>query len=180
MADLGLPVGGWRDRLIWESCHRTLHAALEALGWFGQLGTPSKPIPSIEWATKRKEDDERIPENFLVLSAEDINGEEAETGSALSNDEIEMWLDFYPVDDALGRHVMGDVRALLLGKMPDVGFAGAGFAVVDLRPGSDTYEEELFWVDIEGVNSVHNAGNPATPELRTWRSVTWRNVDESP
>lgn len=175
-------IGGWRDRLIWESCHRALHDALEDLGWFNDLGNASKPIDPIVWSTKSLKDDEVIPPNFLVLSSEDTDGDSAEIGSSLTEDSVEMWLDFYPVNDALGRHLMGDVRDLLRGKMPTVGFSEAGLMVVDYRPASlsDTSGEDLFWVDIEGVAEVHNAGNPATPELRTWRSVTWRIVDERP
>lgn len=175
-------LGGMRDRLIWESCHRTLHAALEELGWFGALGTTDKPIPPVVWATERKRDDEVIPPNFLVLSSEDINGEDGEVGSTLTTEAMEMWLDFYPVTQTLGKHLMGDARDLLKGKMPDVGFSEMGFWVVDHRPPakSDTSGENLFWVDIENVDEVHNAGNPATPELKNWRSVTWRVMDERP
>lgn len=175
---MALIEGGIRDRLIFESCHRMIHDALNQLGWFGQLGTPARPIPPIVWRTERYDDDQRIPVNALVVSSEDTNSADLEVGSLLSEDATQFWVDFYPVDDELGKHVMGDVRAILQGKMASANRVEPGFWVTDHRPNAPVPGADLFWVEIEDVQSLHSVRQSSTPEVQLQRSVSFDVVDE--
>jgi hypothetical protein len=134
------PQGGLRDRMIIES-HRTMvHGALDALGWFD----PNRAHLPINWRTTPVRDDEEIDFNTAILTFEDIDADEIEIGSNVSELTHVVWFDFYgepaPEDapemtynggEALGKHFIGDVRAILAGELPDVGRSWPALEVYD-------------------------------------------------
>lgn len=172
MSDPSAPEGGFRDRLIFEGFHKYLHDKLDAIGWFGPIGAPAKRYPPIVWRTERIPDDETIPEDALVVSTDDVDIADLEIGSNASATGISVWIDFYPVNDALGAHVAGDIIAILRGQMTAVNAVEPNFPVFD----TDGLTE-LFTVDIEDIQLLISH-NPSKPAERYWRAVACVLVDE--
>lgn len=142
--------GGLRDRLLFESFHAMIKDALTEIGWF-QSGRQHKPI---NFVTTAVDLDKEIPDNTLAVSTEDLDDEPAELGSTLTFDRVMAWVDFYAESDALGRHLQGDVRDILRGKMESIDRTDPSFMVVDMREPDP--KPELFLVEIENVATVRD------------------------
>lgn len=114
---MALPIGGLRSRLIHESLHRLVRTILEDLGWFaaGRSHLAINVVPEAVDAHRE------VPLNTLAISAEDTSSEDLELGSLLSADTTTYWIDFYAENEAVGTHLMGDVREALRGKHATIG-----------------------------------------------------------
>lgn len=163
------PTGGLRDRMVFESFARMLYDALAQLGWFD----PDRAHEPIVWRTSIVPESEELPKNTLAVSSEDASSEYIELGSNLSEDRFTIVVDFYAQNDALGRHVAGDVRDILRGKMPPVR-DDTEFVVYDWRVEPPT---PLFWADIEDV-ALDRAHGFDAPFRRHWYSVMAAIVEE--
>jgi len=163
------PYGGLRDRMVFESFARMLHAALTQLGWF----EPDRAHAPINWRTAIVPEAEELPINTLAVSSEDSRSEEMELGSGLTEDRSIVVVDFYAQNDALGRHLAGDVRDILRGKIPVIR-EDPSFVVYDWRNEPPT---ELFVAEIEGVMLDRAHGFDA-PFRRHWFSVLAELVEE--
>jgi hypothetical protein len=165
------PLGGLRDRMVFESFARMLKDALTELGWFD----PDRAHDPIIWRTSIVPESEELPRNTLAISTEDSSSEGIEIGSGLSEDRSVVVVDFYAQNDALGRHLAGDVRDVLRGKMPPVR-EDSEFVVYDWR---EEPPVPLFWADIEAV-ALDRAHGFDAPFRRHWFSVMAEIVEERP
>jgi hypothetical protein len=161
------PQGGLRDRMVFESFAQMLEASMRTIGWFDA----DRAHAPIIWRTSIVPEAEEMPLNTLALSSEDVSGEDMEIGSGLSEDRFIVIVDFYAESDALGRHLMGDVRDILRGKMVT---DTAGFVVYDLRDDPPT---PFSFAEIEGVRLDRSHGFDA-PFRRHWFSVLAELVEE--
>lgn len=120
--------GGLLERFIEESVYRLIVDALDDLGWF-DTGRQHEPIvPRAEPYAL----DETIEKNALVIELELTEDEEFETGQAAAiEDGIDAYVDFYAENTSLGRHLAGDVRGILRGKMPSIGRLTNTFEIID-------------------------------------------------
>lgn len=117
--------GGYRDRLIMISTKEMLKDALEALGWF-DTNRRHEPINWLDFPVGQNEE---VPYNSIVVNFEDNDASEAELGSSAAEIVHTGYVDFYaeppPPEgmggEALGRHMIGDVWAILCGQMPSIG-----------------------------------------------------------
>lgn len=173
--------GGLLDRLVFDSFVRMLRESLDALEWFdtGRWHDPftlrTSPVPVKE----------EIPPNTIVVTFEDATDEPGEIGSTLSIDTTVVWIDIYPVGKkpdqsmSLGRHIAGDVRDILRGKMPSVNRTDPSFMVYDLTEAGvgDSDPDELFLVQIDNVEVLRDHNPPSSPG-RFWFSVTADLVEE--
>lgn len=163
------PLGGLRDRMVFESCASMIHAELDTLGWFDA----DRAHAPINWRTSIVPENEELPINTLAISSEDSRHYDMEIGSGLSEDRMIVIVDFYAESDALGRHLAGDVRDILRGKMPP-GRTDPSFTVYDYR---DTPPTALFVAEVEGVMLDRSHGFDA-PFRRHWFSVLAELVEE--
>ena len=164
------PVAGTRDHLLWESFHRWLHGHLDALGWFDPLKplpNSTTPRPAITWHTTDVPDRNEVPLNSLIVSQADTDSAQIETGSYLTEELTQVWIELYADDDQLGRLVTGDIKALCQGKYPGRS-EDPCFPVMDWREDPPT---ELFTGHLVDVQRMHGGQNPASPEMRHWWGV---------
>ena len=162
-------VGGLRARLVHDSIHAMLRAALDNLGWF----TASPSHAPITFLSEPLAPDVQVPFNTLALADEDDRGDEIELGSQLQELRWQMYVDFFGENDAISLHVIRDVKDILEGRMPSIGRS---------RPTADVYDYTLatpvviFTVDIEDV-FTDKARDFPQPWLRHWRSCGFTVVD---
>lgn len=109
--------GGLRDRMIEQALWDTITAGLSALGWF-DAGRYHEPINFVARAVDATVE---VPVNTLALSGDPFDADLIELGSTLAEERRTFWVDFFAENDALGKHLIGDVRDLLRGRMPHVG-----------------------------------------------------------
>lgn len=172
--------GGKRDRMIIESFYWMLRGSLEALGWFDS-GRQHGPINMAPVPVSRKE---QIPYNTLTVTWEDIDATEAELGSSAAELTHTVYVDFNaeppPPDgnggEALGKHLIGDVRSIVVGEMPSIGRTAPILEVLDYSLATPVY---LFTVefDTERTRStkVHHYDQPWE---RWWYSCVIECIEE--
>lgn len=136
-------VGGRRTRLITIAFHAMITDSLDALGWFN-TGRDHQPLSII---VRPNDWDETVGFNSLAITIEDAFDNEAEMGSLLTEDRWTFTIDVYAEDDAVGIHLINDVKDILRGKMPSIGRGGPIFPVADITVGPDP----IFHCDIERV-----------------------------
>lgn len=174
------PVGGLRDRMIIESYYRMLQSSLTALGWFDanrqhlRINMVPGPVPR----------NEQIPYNTLVVTWEDIDATDIEMGSNAAELTHTAYVDFYaeppPPDgnggEALGKHLIGDVRSITVGEMPAIGRSWPTLDVLDYSLATPTY---LFTVefDTEHIRSA-KVRHYDQPWERWWYSCVIEAIEE--
>ena len=101
--------GGLRDWMIHESLFQAIKTQLTTLGWF-DVGREHAPIVMID---EFPDDNAEVAFNTMAISMGDSGGRDSELGSNNEDHEITMFVDFFAENDALGRHVRGDVYEFL-------------------------------------------------------------------
>ena len=165
------PQGGLRDRMVFESFAYMLKDGLTQLGWF----EPGRSHAPLNWRTSIVPEAEEMPINTLAVASEDVTSDDGEIGSNMSEDRFIVIVDFYAESDALGRHVSGDIRDLLRGKMPPIS-EDPVFAVYDFR---EEPPVPFSWVDIDRVTLDRSHGFDA-PFRRHWFSILAQLVEARP
>lgn len=102
--------GGLRDRIIHESLYKAIEGELTTLGWF-DAGREHDPITMVDEFPD--EEDADVAFNTLAFSMGDGSGLISEMGSDKEDHEIVFFVDFFAQNDALGRHVRGDIEHFL-------------------------------------------------------------------
>lgn len=136
--------GGLRQRLIKDSLFNMLKDSLTALDWF-DVGRSHKPINMI---ARSVPNDEEIPLNTIALSSGDLEEEAWEVGSLLSEHTWMFYVDVYGESEAIGSHLIGDVRDIMAGRHADAGRTRPNFPVYDYRQATPPIE---FYCDIEEI-----------------------------
>lgn len=162
-------VGGLRARLIRESLFRTVEQSLTDLDWFNS-GNPTLPIT---FDSRSRNQDEQIMINTLTLSDENTSGTPVELGSQLSEERWSMYIDFYADSDALGLHLIRDVKDILEGRISLIGRTDPSFDVFDYRQATPPI---LFRCQIENV-TVDRAHGFLKPWLEHWYACSFTVVD---
>lgn len=139
-------VGGLLYRLILDNALLHLESGLDALGWF----SPNRSHAPVKVYPEPVEYDQTVQPNAICFSFEDIFEEDVEMGSNLSEHSMQLFIDVYGENRAVGLHLAGDVKDLLQGRFSSIGFDKASFPVYDL---SDTTATPplLFYCYIENL-----------------------------
>lgn len=177
------PTGGLLDRMVIESFRNMLHDALEALGWFDA----DRQHQPINWVTEPTPHSEQIPFNTVATTFEDIDSSVMEMGSEAGAELVHVaWTDFYaepgPPEgnggEALGKHFIGDVRAIIAGQMPEVGRNAPILDVLDWRMATPEVITTVY-VDVERLKAakVHRFDQPWE---RWWYTCYTELVEERP
>ncbi len=156
-------VGGIRSRLIRDSFYEWVKAGVIARGWTdpGRKHTPISFIPTPgDWNVE-------VPLNSIAVTPEDVFDDEAEMGSSLTDDTWTFYIDLYAESDHLGLDLAHDIRDLLRGKMPSIGYTRQGFDVLDYQLATPA---PLFFCEIQNV-TVDRARNFPQAWKRYWFSI---------
>lgn len=166
-------VGGLRDRLIVENIRNLIEAGLDQLGWFDEdnalinnpLEVRTEPIP----------ENEEITPNVVVITDEDVISDEFEMGNeSLTEDVWEYAIDIFAEDNASGKHLCGDIRALLEGKFKtSVQYSGTTLPIFDLTAATPS---QLFTVEIDGIVSGRQRMY-AKPYQKHWWTIVFTVTD---
>lgn len=156
--------GGMLDRLLTLSLWNMIEDTLDELGW-RDTGRGLGPITIFRGSIDPYEP---IESNTLAVSLEGIDDDPAELGSDATFDHYGITIDFFGATAATSKHVAGDVRDILRGKMPAAGRTAPRLDVLDYNLATPAV---LFTAEIERVRSDPASG--FTQEwLRYWRSIT--------
>jgi len=101
--------GGLRTRLTIESVTKAIEAYLDGEGWF-DIGREHLPVTLLD---EFPGDNDEVALNTLAFSADGGSGVSAEMGSLAENHFMSLFVDFFAENDALGRHLIGDVYYFL-------------------------------------------------------------------
>lgn len=101
--------GGLRDRMLLESYVQAITADLTTRGWF-DVGREHQPIVVVD---EYPDEDVEVALNTLAISYGDAFRRQAEMGSLTEEHYVPIFCDFFAENDALGRHVSGDIYAFV-------------------------------------------------------------------
>lgn len=162
-------VGGLRDRLIIEAVRDHVEDALDELGWL----TPSTGRLDVTVLVQEVDPSDPIEPNLVAIFADDQDSAENELGTNRTEMTRSFWVDVYGEDESIGEHLSGDIRDVLLGKMPSIGYDRPIIPVFDARQATPPI---LFYCDVEDVEK-ERGHNPANDTQRHWWSVSFTLVD---
>ncbi len=165
-------VGGLRDRLITENLRNLIEDVLDSLGWFDS-GNQLRLQPLTVISTPVDSSTEIEP-NIVSVVAEDSDSFEAEMGSLLSEFRSSYAVDIYAEDDATGKHLAGDVRAILEGRFASLGRVGTEVEVYDLTQATPTV---IFTIDLENI-SMGKQRFYNKPYEKFWWTIVFDVVDQ--
>lgn len=162
-------VGGLRARLIRDSLYNMLHNALSDLGWF-DANRDHIPINMIPKETSL---DEEIPLNTLSISGDNSTLNDWELGSRMQENRWIYYVDFFAEDDAIGTHMIYDVRDVLAGKMSGIGRTAPMMTVYDFTLATPS---ALFDCEFDNI-VVDRSRNPVKPFMKYWFSIQLAVLD---
>lgn len=141
-------VGGLRDRLVVENVRITIEDALRSLGWF-DLNNALRSMP-LSVRTEPVDDREEIQPNVIAILDESLQTSSMELGSDLFEYRWNYAIDVYAEDNGTGKHLTGDLRAILEGKLPSIGRVGNVIPIFNLTVATPY---EIFTVELENIAS---------------------------
>lgn len=161
--------GGLRTRMIFDNLYTVINGGLSDLGWYGS-GRRHQPITTV---VEAQDITHVVAVNTLALSDENVATELWELGSTLSQDTRYYYVDFFGESDAVAKHLIGDVRDILLGKLSSIGRTSPTLQVYDLRQATPPL---LFECDVVNVR-VDRSHDYEHPWLRHWYSIQFALFD---
>lgn len=166
-------VGGLRDRLIVENLRNLIESGLDELGWFDQSNALINH--GLQVRTEPIADDEEIRPNVIAITDEDIISSEYELGNeSLTESTWAYAIDIYAEDNASGKHLCGDIRAILEGKFTSsVQYSGRTLPIFNLTEATPT---QVFTVDIENIASGKQRVY-GKPYQKYWWTILFDVVD---
>lgn len=162
--------GGLRDRLIIDNVANMIRDSLTEIGWIGDSTRKHKPVSVI--VQPETTDVELLP-NIIAVSDEDLLITEWELGSNFSEQRWSYVIDVYAESQAVGRHLAGDVRAVLEGRMESIGRSAPTVDIYDLTQATPTV---IFSCQVEGVNSGRSRAY-TKPYEKFWFMIFFDVVD---
>lgn len=159
--------GGLRSRLVIDSVRFAVISTLQQLGWFDPTIYDNPPgvrrHQPFRYISRPVDWSEDILPNAIAISAEDISDDDLGLGGEVE-DRIELYVDLFAQDDALGWQVIYDLRDSLLGKNPELGTLGPQIDVYDFRQPTPA---PFTTVDVDTVR-VDRSQNEARQWQRHW------------
>lgn len=161
-------VGGVRDRLIFDSVYAEIRDALDGLGWFDDpVDSQGDPLRRpFRLQPEGFGDDGPVTPNVAGVTFSTYDGDdEMEMGSMLTENRLVFYVDVYAENDDVGRHLAGDLRDLLRGRMPSI---GRGRPYVDVLDYNQATPTTVFTVEIANVSSDHPVGAGVEHRKHWW------------
>lgn len=157
-------VGGIRARLIKDSMFYLVKNTLTELGWFDTSRQTHLPI---QIRQDQVSSNVEIPLNTLVLVPEHQREDPAEMGSSMAEFRWTMYWDFYAESDAIGLHMIHDIKDILGGRMPSLGRSHAVLPVYDYQMATPVV---VFSCDIEDLLDDRAIDFPK-PWMEHWHTL---------
>lgn len=123
--------GGKRDRMVAASFFQWLKEGADQLGWLEDPAISGADHSQVYIVEGPIADNETIPPNTVVVTIEDIDYEDVETGSNSQRATRMGLVDIYAEDDIVGQHLRGDLSAMCRGHMASIGYDDPGFEIFD-------------------------------------------------
>lgn len=155
--------GGKLYRLIGDNFYNMIHMSLTDLGWFNPV---RKHLP-VHLIPEPVDDNETIQLNTISISDEEITTTDIELGSVLAEHRLLYYIDVYAESKALGRHISGDLKDILEGRLNSIHRGSPSFSVMDLSLATPT---EMFVCQIENV-AVERGRAYLKPHQKFWYSL---------
>lgn len=162
--------GGLRQRLIKDSFYNLINDGLADLGWL----TPSGTRKTVTMRAEPLRSDEEITVNSVIVSVDDLQETTLEMGTNGVVGEWVFYVDVYAENESLGVHLIGDVRAILSGRLASIGRDHSTLPVLDYRMATPS---QIFYCELEDINVVRAQGY-AKSWQRYWWSCQVTVVDE--
>lgn len=153
-------VGGLRARLIKDSLYNMIHASLDDLGWFDT----GRGHQAIAMRATKVENEEEIPLNTLAVCDEDFGSFDTEMGSKMADHSWTFYADFYAENEAVGLHMIRDIKDILEGRMSAISRSRPTLDVYDYTQATPT---AIFTCQIEDV-LVDRAHDFPKPWQKFW------------
>jgi hypothetical protein len=161
--------GGLRSRMIFDNLYNLIQSNLTALGWF-ESGLRFQPIVMVN---EQQDTTTPVQINTLAVADAPVSSVLWEVGSELTEDTRWYFVDFFGESDALAKHVIGDVRDILLGKFASIGLSAPVLPVYDLRQPTPPF---LFSCQITNMRQ-DRAHTWSHPWERHWYSLHFSLLD---
>jgi hypothetical protein len=161
--------GGLRSRLVRDSLFEMVSDGLTALGWFDS-GRQHLPLT---FSSEPLYDETEVSFNTLTLADGNMDFDDAEMGSLLTELRWFFYMDFYGESDALALHLINDVASILRGINVEAGRSDSVFQVWDY---SQATPPQIGYCDIEDVTVDRNR-EVGKPWKRHWFSVFFTVID---
>lgn len=137
---------GLRLRFIRDSLFYMVRESMEAAGWFEN---EPRRAP-VELLPEPVDGSVEIVPNKVAMSTDDTTTLEWELGTDMEQLRWDVYFDVFAENESVGIHIVGDIVAILKGKMPSVGRTSSSFDVYDFR---DMDEGPIFKCDLEEIDS---------------------------
>ena len=138
-------VGGQRDRLVHDSLYWMIKDSLTDLGWFD----PARKIKPVSILAEPVPEDTKLQPNIIAVSDESTMMDEVEMGRGdLKEYRWEYWVDIYGESLPIAKHLAGDVRAILEGKINSIGRSRPYVTVYDYALATPM---EIFECEIDNI-----------------------------
>lgn len=158
-----VPIGGLRDRLIYASFIDMIEASLRSLGWFSSSNMLiTAPVDIL--AEAAPPNIEVLPNKISVV-AEETFSTGAELGSDLEFVRWDYFVEIFAENEGVGKHLSGDIRDILKGKIPSIGRNEPELVVLDIELATPV---ELFVCSIEDVESQRTRSWDSTIRQNWW------------
>jgi len=146
-----------------------LNQAFTDLGWFEDI--PGRITP--KFVPDQLDRQVEIKLNTIALADTNLNDDEAEMGSNLSDIRWTFYVDIFAEDKATGIHIVNDVRDIMKGKMPSIGRDMQRLDVYDYTLATPV---KIFSCDVEKV-MVDRGQDFSKPWLHHWYMCRFDIVD---
>jgi hypothetical protein len=197
--------GGLRTRLVVDSVRFAVLSTLQQYGWFDATIWDKPPglrrHKPFHYIARPFNWSENVEPNAIAVSPEDIFDEALAFGGDVE-DILELYIDIFAEDDAVGWQVAYDIRDSFIGKNPTLGMLGpqidiydfrlatpAPFTTVDVetirvdRSQGDAREWHRHWfiINVTLTDDYDDEANAVFPLTRDWSSAdrqTWTRIQE--
>lgn len=143
--------GGILERFLEESLYQRILGGLTQLGWF-QPGRSHSPIVPLQEGVPTYES---IEKNTLVINFESADDDLHELGGDVALEDTYLgYAQFFAEDLSVGAHLSGDIRAILRGGFPSIGYDTPVLEIFDYRHATPPV---IGYALIENVRREQNA-----------------------
>lgn len=120
-------------RLIKDNFYYMMKDSLDALHWFDSA-LAQHPVRLL---ADQVDTSVEIKPNMIGISSEDMDSEEAEMGSNLTENRWSFYIDILAESEPVGLHLSGDIFDILRGKMSEAGRSKPNLEVKDFLSNGD-------------------------------------------
>lgn len=145
-----------------------LRESLDNLNWFSPSANHRAVTITVEPLDDKDGKTPLLP-NIVAITDEEMTSLDAELGSNLSDQEWFYAIDVYAESQTVGRHLAGDIRAILEGRMQSIGRDSPVLDVYDLTQATPSV---IFSCEISSVESGR-VRNFSKPYQKNWFVITF-------